>query len=80
MFNTITVKKYLNRKLYLVEQSKYITIPNLVNMLLKDNNAMFTAIGPEKQDITKEIIGLCLGPCLLQHGSNEVNELLKFIK
>lgn len=49
-----TIKKYNNRKLYSKTQSKYITLPYLVNKLR--NKEAFTVVNAKGEDITNKVL------------------------
>ena len=54
MQQTITIRKYKNRKLYDQKRHCYITLADVLDMFKKD--VQFCVIDPEDQDITEDII------------------------
>jgi len=53
------IKKYINRKLYDTQDGKYITLPQLTE-LVKQNIEVQVIDNATKGDITKETLSLCL--------------------
>ena len=69
-----TVKKYPNRKLYLVLKSRYTTLSEIRSMVTSGDTIRVIKSGSE-EDITKETLIQCL-----EHDKIDLEEIITLLK
>ena len=71
-----TIKRYLNRKLYDVNKSCYVTIPQITQRLIQGEEIEFIS-NVDKSDISNFILGQCLVGNISKYSKEELIEILK---